>query len=39
MKDLFSKKNLQVFGIALVAGMAALAIHQKWVAPRISKKS
>lgn len=38
MKDLFSTKNLQCFGWTLAAVMAGLAVHQKWVAPRISKK-
>jgi hypothetical protein len=39
MKDLFSMKNLQVFGITFAAAMVALAVHQRFVAPRISKKA
>lgn len=39
MKDLFSKSNAQFFVVTLAAVMVGLAFHQKWVAPRISKKA
>lgn len=38
MKDLFSKSNLMCFGVTLAAVMVGLAVHQRFIATRISKK-
>jgi len=38
MKDLFSKSNIMCFGWTLAAVMVGLAVHQRFVSPRISKK-
>jgi hypothetical protein len=37
MKDLLSSSNMKTFGWTLAACLVALAVHQKFIAKRISK--
>jgi hypothetical protein len=38
MKDLFSSSNLKMVGFTFAGCLLALAVHQKFIAPRISPK-
>jgi hypothetical protein len=38
MKDLFSSNNMKTLGFTLAGCLLALALHQKFIAPRISPK-